>query len=412
MGANVDHEVDSGKPALKILLDKYEFYQGDLIKGVLKLKSSNFLKNGVIKYYIINQEFYSYNGQNNKNVEENKKYTIFVTSLSYPHLIDYSISQGIDIPFSIHLPKEIFPNFEYSVAKGSGCVRNFIKIEISELEISSVKLIFIKKRYKPLKSPLSFNISQKQSLLGIINSGNLLLSASYKSNCYSFFSKIPVEININNNSNNNIDINKINVQLIRKIIFKQNQCNNNNKKDVEFNDILSTKEINIYKTLDKDNNNFDISTEVILEENELLFNKYKIEPATINYPNIKDKQHLIQLIPDINSNLFTCEYNIKIECSYIQMFKTENVCLFMPLSLYHQEKSKNYQIINEDQIKNINYKIKKKEGKENNDNSNNNNISEKVNNKKEKIKEPNIYTNLGNDDWNTPTNDILNARVE
>ncbi len=132
---------------------------------------------------------------------------------------------------------------------------------------------------------------------------NLLLSASYKSNCYSFFSKIPVEININNNSNNNIDINKINVQLIRKILFKQNQCNNNNKKDVEFNDILFTNEINIYKTLDKDNNNFDINTEVILEELESLFNKYKIEPAAINYLNIKDKQNLIQLIHHYCNNI-------------------------------------------------------------------------------------------------------------
>ena len=95
-----------------------------MIKGVLKLKSSNFLKNGVIKYYIINQEFYSYNGQNNKNVEENKKYTIFVTSLSYPHLIDYSISQGIDIPFSIHLPKEIFLNIFFDHQKCSPSQEN------------------------------------------------------------------------------------------------------------------------------------------------------------------------------------------------------------------------------------------------------------------------------------------------
>jgi hypothetical protein len=406
MGSEVNHEVSYGKPVLKIKLEKNEFFQGEMVKGIIKLKSSNLLKNGVIKYYIINKECYFYKEQNNIDDNDNKKQTIFVTSLTYPQLIDYSLSSGINIPFSLNLPNEILPNFEYSVVKGNGYIRNFIQIEIPELNVSSQVIILVKKPYKTLKSPLSFYISQKQSLLGIINRGNLLLCASYKTNCYCFFSKIPLKINIKNNSNNNIDINKLNIQLIRKIIFKNNK-NNDDKKDIEFNDILFSNELNIYKNLDNVNNDYELSTEIFLEEPESLFNKYRIEPTTYNFLNIMDKQNLIKLIPDVNSHLFNCEYKIKITCIYNQMLKTENICLFMPLSVCHQESKNNIQNINGTILNRKINDLAEKEEKENKDNNKTQKkIFEEKMDKKDKIKEP------GNDDLNTPTNDILNPRVD
>lgn len=419
MGTSEIHNVNDGNPVIKIILEKNEFFEGELINGYLYLKSFNLLKHGIIKYSLLNQEYYSYNENNKENIEEKINQSIIVNSLQYPQLIDYSFSKGINIPFSINLPQKLLPNFEYCLVKANGYVRNYIQIEIPELNLLTEQLIVIKKKFKLLKSLLSFTIEQKQNLLGIFNKGSLSLNASYKTNCYSFFSNIPLEIHINNNSDNNIDIIKIICKLLRNITFK----NKNNNKDLEFNDILFINEMNVDKSLDKDNPQLQINTEINLEEPESLFNKYKLDLTNFNYQSIKDKQNIIKLIPDINSDLFICEYKIKIECIYKSFLKRDNICLYMPLSVYHE----NHNLIEEKKVNYLNnYEMKKqiynqekynkpknekeKGNKENN--LNKNNIFKNKNKEKRNIKEPQIYTNYGNDDWNTPTNGCLNPRTE
>lgn len=419
MGTSEIHNVNDGNPVIKIILDKNEFFEGELINGYLYLKSFNLLKNGIIKYSLLNQEYYSYNENNKKNTEEKINHSIIVSSLQYPQLIDYSFSKGINIPFSINLPQKLLPNFEYCLVRANGYVRNFIQIEIPELNLLTGQLIVIKKKFKLLKSPLTFKTEQKQNLFGIFNKGSLSMNASYKTNCYSFFSNIPVEINIINNSDNNIDIITINCKLLRKITFK----NKNNNKDLEFNDILFINEMNIDIKLDKDNPQLQINSEINLEEPESLFNKYKLDLTNFNYQSIKDKQNIIKLIPDINSDLFICEYKIKIECIYKSMLKRNNICLYMPLSVYHEnhnlieEKKENN--LNNDEMKkkiynqNKNDKPKNEKEKVNKENNvNENNIMQNKNKEKRNIKESHIYTNYGNDDWNTPTNGCLNPRTE
>lgn len=419
MGTSEIHNVNDGNPVIKIILEKNEFFEGELINGYLYLKSFNLLKHGIIKYSLLNQEYYSYNENNKENIEEKINQSIIVNSLQYPQLIDYSFSKGINIPFSINLPQKLLPNFEYCLVKANGYVRNYIQIEIPELNLLTEQLIVIKKKFKLLKSLLSFTIEQKQNLLGIFNKGSLSLNASYKTNCYSFFSNIPLEIHINNNSDNNIDIIKIICKLLRNITFK----NKNNNKDLEFNDILFINEMNVDKSLYKDNPQLQINTEINLEEPESLFNKYKLDLTNFNYQSIKDKQNIIKLIPDINSDLFICEYKIKIECIYKSFLKRDNICLYMPLSVYHE----NHNLIEQKKVNYLNnYEMKKqiynqekynkpknekeKGNKENN--LNENNIFQNKNKEKRNIKEPQIYTNYGNDDWNTPTNGCLNPRTE
>ena len=244
-------------------------------------------------------------------MEQKKLNNIFIKSLTYKEIIDYSLSKGISIPFSILLPNDIFPNFEYCLKKVKGYIRYYLQIEIPELSLLKQKLFIVKKPFKLLESPLSFNITDNFGFLDIYKKGNISFNASYKKNCYEFFGKIPIELNIINNSDKNIDITKIKIKLLRKIILKN---------DLEFCDILFNNEMIINGKLDKNNNDLIINTDIYLEEPESLFNKYKLESQYLNSEYISDKSALIKLIPDINSNLIKYEYKIQIYFSYNTFF--------------------------------------------------------------------------------------------
>ena len=414
MGQSLNYKVVNGEPELNIFLEKNDFFPGEIIKGILKLKSANLLKKGIINYQLLNQEYYSYKDKQNKIIEEKRLNSILLNSLIYPEIIDFSLIYGIDIPFEINLPNEIFPNFEYYISKAIGNIRNIIVIDIPELDLVKQKIIIIKNLFKLLKSPLSYNNFQYKNLLGIFYKGNILLKATYNKNCYKFFNKIPVEISITNNTNNNLEIYKINLQFLRKIIFKNSNCID---KTNEFNDILFNNEMSVDKILDKNNNTLILNVDINIEEPESLFNKYKFDPVNYNYYNINDKSNLIKLIPDINSNLFDCKYQIKIECIYKSMIKNEKIYLYMPVSVSHEDENKDnskkiqYNNLkdNKNNTKTKKEKFSKIKEEEKINEENKENLKNKEN---KKNKEPNLYTNYGNDDWNTPTNDEIKYRTK
>ena len=396
MGNELPYKVDFGEPKLNLIIEKNNYYPEETINGYIMLKSCNFLKKGIINYKLFSKEMYTYK-DNPKNLEKNKDNIIFEKSLKYPEIVDYSLTKGINIPFKLLIPKNIIPNFEYFLGKKQGFLRNFLQIEIPELSLKKQVFIIIKKPFNEKESSLSFINIKNINLFGIINKGSLSLSASFQKKCFSFFEKIPLEISIDNNSNNIIDIIKIDIKLLREITFKSKNDENNCK----FKDILFENILNINKTLNNEIKNYKINTEVILEEPESLFNKYIIDPITYNCIYIRDKSNLLKIIPDIESDLFKCQYIISIECFYKCILKKENINLNFPISVYNG--------------KNFCGDEKNKENILSNDKKNNEKIREdkiEIIEKNEKIKEPNTYTNLGNDDWNTPTKDGFISKVE
>ena len=180
--------------------------------------------------------------------------------------------------------------------------------------------------------------------------------------------------------------------------------------------------MNIDKILDINNKNIKLNIEIAFEEPESLFNKYKTEFDKFNYSFIKDKSNLIKLIPNIDSNLIKCEYIIRIKLIYKSKLETDNICLEMPLSVFHEKnitKSENKEsILNNNNIKQLNknengnIKVNKKINKINNINNENKVENIHCSNNEENNKEPNLYTNYGDDDWNTPTNGALIPKVE
>ena len=318
----LNSKTEKGKPEMRINLENNIYFPGEIIKGFIYLKSGNFLEKGVIIYEIYGQE--KINAQNN---ESNNSTKIYHISLQYPGLIDYSISNGISIPFQINLPSYILPSFEYSINNNNknsyGYIKNFIQIEIPELNLMKQKFIIIRRPITKLNSSLTFKAERNEKFLGIFNKGCPILTASYDKNYFFFNEDIIIKI-IYNNNNSKFNIKIINIKLIRNIVFKFKDNNEDEKIDnIIFSDELFNENININEKKDMNNKNKDINFEVKikLKEPENIFNRNNVDYLNLG---LKDKSNLILFLPSFESSLLKCEYIIKVEGIYDTIFSHIN----------------------------------------------------------------------------------------
>ena len=415
-----DYINENGKPEMRIDIDNNIYFPGEIIKGFIYLKSGNFLEKGVIIYEIYGQE--KINVQNN---ESNNSTKIYHISLQYPGLIDYSISNGISIPFQINLPSYILPSFEYSINNNNknsyGYIKNFIQIEIPELNLMKQKFIIIRRPITKLNSSLTFKAERNEKFLGIFNKGCPILSVSYDKNYFYFNEDIIIKILYNNN-NSKFNIKIINIKLIRNIVlkFKENSENEKND-DITFIDELFKENINMYEKIDMNNKNKDINFEIKikLEEPENIFNKNNVDYLNLG---LKDKSNLILFLPSFESSLIKCEYLIKIEGIYDSILPISNLIIKMPISAYHninERKNENNEFNLLNSMNEINNSYEKEDSNEidglipkpkyneevkNNENENSYNIINNNNNINKNEKEVKTYRNDKEKEWNNITN--------
>ena len=214
-----------GKPEIKIHLENNIYFPGEIINGSFILKSGNCLSKGIIIYDVYGYE--KINEGIKYKIECNNSTKIYHISLEYPGLINYSLSKGIEIPFQIKLPSYILPSFEYSINnKNYGYIKNYLQIEIPELNIIQQKFIIIRRPIVKLNSPLFFKSEKNEKLFGILNRGCSIIKASYEKNYYYFNEDIIIKICFNKN-NSKFNIKYINIKLIRNIVFKLKENNEN-----------------------------------------------------------------------------------------------------------------------------------------------------------------------------------------
>ena len=146
------------------------------------------LNKGVIIYTIYGQEKITRN--NKYKIECNNSTKIFYSSLQYPGLIKFSILKGIKIPFQIDLPSYILPSFEFSVITNNnnnyGYIKNFLQIEIPELNLVKQKFIIIRRPMLKLNKPLVFQAERNEKMFGLFNKGSPILKALIDKNYYYF----------------------------------------------------------------------------------------------------------------------------------------------------------------------------------------------------------------------------------
>ena len=427
---SLHRKVDFGKPKMEIYLKNNIYFPGEIIKGHIYLISGNYLNKGVIIYTIYGQEKIT---RNNKfKIECNNSTKIFFSSLQYPGLIKYSILKGISIPFQIDLPSYILPSFEFSVITNKnnnyGYIKNFLQIEIPELNLMKQKFIIIRRPMIKFNSPLTFQSERNEKIFGLFNKGGPILKTSFDKNFYFFNEEINLKINFNNN-NSKFNIKFIRIKLIRNVVFKLKENNDDSKiNDLIFSDELFCKSININEKIDINDKNKDIIFEekIKIKESENVFNKHSVDYLTLG---LKDKSNLILFLPSFDSSLFKCEYIINIEGIYDTLFPIDNLIINMPISVYHKiegnNKNNEFNLFNS----NINLNEENEEKEENNENEdglipkpgfnkieNNNEIYKNIkngdindninkNNIEEEVK---TYRNDKDKEWN---NNITNGQI-
>ena len=394
-----------GKPEMEIELKNNIYFPGEIIKGQIKLKSGNFLNKGVIIYTIYGQEKITRN--NKYKIECNNSTKIFYSSLQYPGLIKFSILKGIKIPFQIDLPSYILPSFEFSVITNNnnnyGYIKNFLQIEIPELNLVKQKFIIIRRPMLKLNKPLVFQAERNEKMFGLFNKGSPILKALIDKNYYYFNEDIILKINFNNN-NSKFNIKYIRIKLIRNIVFKLKENNDDPKiNDLIFCDELFCKNINIYEKMDKNNNNKDITfkEKIKIKEPEKVFNKHRVDYLSLG---LRDKSNLILFLPSFDSSLFKCEYIINVEGIYVTLLPIDNLIINMPISVYHKieegyNENNGFNLLNS----NINLNEENDENEEKDENNKNGdglipkpgyNKKENINQKDKDIKNNGINNNV------------------
>ena len=408
-----NYRIDKGKPEMSINLfeNKFEFFPSDIIKGDINLKSGNFLKQGIINYEIYGEE--KIVEKIKYNIECYNKTQIYSSSLQYPELIDFSLTNGIKIPFELNLPSYILPSFEFSLNDKTnyGYIKTFLEIKIPELNLSKSKFIVIKRQKLILYSPLNISAERNEKMFGIINKGCPSFSAEYEKNYYYINENIKIKINLNYNDSK-FNIKYINVDLIRRVIYKLKdnyendnitfyeaaKKNNYKIEDLIFTDILSHEQIIVNN--DENNRNQDkvFETNIKIKEPENIFNKYKIDYIKLG---LKDKSNLILFLPSFDSCIFKCEYFIQVSSVYDTILPIKNMIINLPLSIYHfkeeEERNDNEEFV---LLKSGIIALKSENSEEAKKNELNNNEE------KYEIKsyDKNKYTNFEKGDWNSTTN--------
>ena len=414
----LDFEIDYGKPEMHINLKNNIYFPGETIRGKIFLKSGNFFKKGIIIYEIYGQEKIK---ENKYDIECNNTTKIYYSSLEYPGLINYSLSKGIQIPFEINLPSYILPSFEFSRyyindKNDYGYIKNFLQIEIPELNLMRQKFIIFRRPIVKLKTPLCFQAERNEKVLGIFNKGCPILKASYNKNYFYFNEEVPVKITLNNN-NSKFNIKSINIKLIRNVVFKlkENHEDEDKKiKDIIISDELFSKNINLNEKIDNQNGDIiNIKEKIKIEEPEKIFNKHNIDYLSLG---LRDKSKLILFLPSFDSSLFKCEYFIDITGIYDTIIPVSNLIIKMPISVYNNEDER-IEENNEFNLLNLNYDEDKNEESKNNEN---NELIDKPGYNKEKINsskgnsdnsnnnkikdEVKTYRNDEEKEWNNITN--------
>ena len=291
---SLHYKNDNGKPEMQINLKNNIHFPGETIKGKIYLKSGNFFKKGVIIYEIYGQEKIK---EEKYDIECNNSTKIFYSSLEYPGLINYSLSSGIQIPFEINLPSYILPSFEFSRIyindkSDYGYIKNFIQIEIPELNLIKQKFIIFRRPLVALKSPLTFQAERYEKLLGIFNKGCSILNATYNKNYYYFNEEVQLKITLNNN-NSKFNKKNMNIKLIRNVVFKLKE-NHENKiiNYINFTDELFGKNILLNENAKKvyqNAENINIEEKIKIEELEIIFNKHNVDYLSLG---LRDKSKL------------------------------------------------------------------------------------------------------------------------
>ena len=346
------NNVKLGKFIMEIILNKFTFFPGELIKGEIKLSlrdedSEKSQKINNIKFYfaLIHKECWQKfdnveskdkdkdKDKSNENTIDDlsdqpldnfKQNIIFAKKEIYNDLNNKEEKDILTIPFQIKIPSESKHSFEFTNGnKLYGYSRIYLDIEIPDALNKKEILIFIEKPPTPLDSQLTISKYITKKKLGFIGSGSHInFQGSYPKNNYGFGEKCPLNVLLDIFGANEA-IKGISLTLKRKILFMKNYSKGG-EEYIEDLWLHNLKDSNLNKSI-----NFSIP----LLETSKIINERKTSFFDINSIS---KEKLICLLPSYEGQLIKCQYYILIKIFY-ESILIKNPEFEMPIDLGHSQ---------------------------------------------------------------------------
>ena len=326
---------------IEVLLEKEVLYPGDKISGTIKCKIPEKININDIIIKLKNEEGYIERIQKGKNSHTVKKNSDNIMIQIFFNLKQYlninkslvTLEPGEYIfPFNFIIPDFIQPSFSFNFNSGKGYNHYYIIIELDlpygtkiNFNPKSEKTIIILSYSQKLGKDLFFSKENEIYKWGLSFQGTINLSAFYPKNYFIYDENIPLKITIDNTLGG-MEVNYINIKLIRNIVFyKYNYFGNN----LYHTCIIINKEIYINV---KPGETSLFNYELILKNNEL--NK--------NYGQISLN------LPSVSLENLKCEYLIEIYIAYESAtFSGSKPKLILPIFIGHKYKDDSFKNISE-----------------------------------------------------------------
>ena len=310
---------------MELSLDNYILLPDTKIKINIFLKPKYSFKLGTLDQKIIVKltQFEKSEFQNDDDLTTKIIDNLLIEKSYVKHFPDI-ISKKIlvkDIELEVPSPNNnIFkPTFEFRKSDINIFVRHLLTVEIPGLEImDSIGVIICKlpeKFYKiEKKNSNIFKDEHVNTIFGLKNEGKISYNISLKKQIYNPKEEIPINICINSTELKNINVESIEVILQKKIIIYKFPLNIEEKIVM---DKQTFTELTFDKKIIKINTQLKFSNKDIPELTEKEIEKY----TDFDENFLERDDNRTQLNPSMNGNIFKCEYKIKINLVFDNIFR-------------------------------------------------------------------------------------------
>ena len=324
----------------------------------------------------------------NDDTKSKEKETLLLTkkfTKHFPEIMSKKISIK-DIEFEVppYKNKMALPTFEFRKKETNLFVRHLLTLEIPDLEIiESIGVIICRipdKIYKiERRNSNIFKDEAVNSYFGLKSEGKISYNLSLKKQVFNPKEEIPINVTINSTELKNLNVDSIEFILQKKLNIHAFFFSSEEKI------IMDRRVLNNLKS---DNKIIKISEQLKFENKDIPeLTKKEIEKySNFNENFIERDDNRIQLNPTMNGNLFNCEYKVKINIIFNNIFR-KTIYEFFIIDIYDI-----YNIDPESIPSNLKHCFLIKENIY--FNSQNSGNKEDIKNEKEDKKEESCYTNL------------------
>jgi hypothetical protein len=322
---------------MELSLDNYILLPDTKIKINIFLKPKYSFKLGTLDQKIIVKltQFEKSEFQNDDDLTTKIIDNLLIEKSYVKHFPDI-ISKKIlvkDIELEVPSPNNnIFkPTFEFRKSDINIFVRHLLTVEIPGLEImDSIGVIICKlpeKFYKiEKKNSNIFKDEDVNTVFGLKNKGKISYNISLKKQIYNPKEEIPINICINSTELKNINVESIEVFLQKKIIIYKFPLN---KEEKIVMDKQTFTELTFDQKIIKINTQLKFSNKDIPELTEKEIEKY----TDFDENFLERDDNRTQLNPSMDGNIFKCEYKIKINLVFDNIYR-KTIYEFFIIDIY------------------------------------------------------------------------------